>query len=202
MTYAWNMLLVINTINQMYQEYTDQLDAFQASGKGDPFKCLIDLHGLISGFKATSTWEGEKYSEILKQACGGHGYSQYAGLARLHTDFGFGFQMTEGDNTVMAQQTSKYLLKQVQTGKISLTEFAYSTDSKLSVDEELLLFYEMRFKNELASAAQELQEAPGSFEEKWNSLALVSLVNCTVYFCEWWSLTNFYCILKGKHLFA
>ena len=34
--------------------------------------------------------------------------------------------------------------------------------------------------------------------DKWNQMALVSLVNCTVYFCEFWALRNFYNILNGK----
>lgn len=67
-----------------------------------PFDILKDLHGLISGFKALTTWDHEKYGEIMKQACGGHGYMQISGLFKIHTDYGFGWQMTEGDNTVMS----------------------------------------------------------------------------------------------------
>lgn len=163
----------------------------------------MDLHGIISGFKALTTWDGEKYSEIIKQACGGHGYMQYSGLTKIHTDFGFGYQMTEGDNTVMAQQTSKYLLKQVQTGKIILTEFEFDLNQKLDTDQQLLLIYEMRYKNELMAAGTLMQAEGGSFQFKWNEMALVSLVNCTVYFCEWWALKNFYDLIKGtKSLFA
>ena len=98
----------------MYHEYTLGLEKVsQGKTDEDPFKVLPDLHGLISGFKALCTWDGEKYSEILKQACGGHGYMQLSGLSKIHNDFGWGFQMTEGDNTVMAQQTSRYLMKKV-----------------------------------------------------------------------------------------
>ena len=111
------------------------------------------MHGIVSGFKALSTWDGEKYSEILKQACGGHGFLHISGLSRIHTDFGFGFQMTEGDNTVMAQQTAKYLLKKLQTGEIDLETFEYDVKNELSMDNQLILLFEIRFKNQLKTAA-------------------------------------------------
>lgn len=49
----------------------------------------------------------------MRQACGGAGFSAWSGLPALvfdyapHTTF-------EGDNTVMAQQSSKYLFKNVK----------------------------------------------------------------------------------------
>ena len=51
----------------MYDNYMNLLDKFENGDKeSKPFDILVDLHGLISGFKACSTWEGEKFSEILK----------------------------------------------------------------------------------------------------------------------------------------
>ena len=47
--------------------------------------------------------------EQCRQACGGHGYSSYAGLPGLYQDFVV--QNTwEGDNTVLTLQTGRYLL--------------------------------------------------------------------------------------------
>jgi len=87
------ILLTLNQTDALYAKYTAELEKFEKGGKeaGDPWPILVDLHGLISGFKALSTWDGEKYSEILKQACGGHGYMQISGLSKVHNDFGFGF---------------------------------------------------------------------------------------------------------------
>ena len=91
-TYSWMTLLAYNQIQAIYSKYTVELDKYMVDNKsGDPFPILADLHGIISGFKALSTWDGEKYSEILKQACGGHGFMHISGLSRIHTDFGFGF---------------------------------------------------------------------------------------------------------------
>ena len=42
--------------------------------------------------------------------------------------------MTEGDNTVMAQQTSKYLLKQVQSEKLDLNKFEFDISQNLDLD--------------------------------------------------------------------
>jgi len=85
-------LLAYNQIQAIYSKYNDELAKYSVDNKsGDPFPILADLHGLIAGFKALSTWDAEKYSEILKQACGGHGFMHISGLSRIHTDFGFGF---------------------------------------------------------------------------------------------------------------
>ena len=48
----------------MYDQYMKELEKLGKGGQ--PFSILKDLHGLISGFKALSTWDGEKFSEILK----------------------------------------------------------------------------------------------------------------------------------------
>ena len=129
---------------------------------------------------------------------------QLSGLSKIHTDFGFGWQMTEGDNTVMAQQTSRYLLKKVQDGEIVLDEFEYDISNKLTQDEELLLFFEMRYKNQMVHAGLQLQQDDGkNLADKWNQMALSSLVSCTVYYCEYWMLKNFHDLIVGKKtLFA
>lgn len=147
-SYSWMMLLAANQFTAVYNDYTSKLDALERGDKtAKPFEVLKDLHGVVSGFKALTTWDGEKYSEIMKQACGGHGYMHLSGLFKVHSDFGFGWQMTEGDNTVMAQQTAKYLLGQLQSGELQLDKFEFDTNSKLTLDQELVLLYEMRFKN-------------------------------------------------------
>lgn len=67
------------------------------------FKILSDLHIHSCGLKAISTTAVEKYGELLKQACGGHGFLQISGLTRMHLNFGFGVVTAEGDNTVLLQ---------------------------------------------------------------------------------------------------
>ena len=61
--------------------------------------------------------------------------------------------MTEGDNTVMSQQTSKYLLKKVQNGDIDLDTFEFNLEKDLPLEHQLILIFEIRFKNQLKTAA-------------------------------------------------
>lgn len=198
-SYAWMMLLAANQFTALYNDYTSKLDAMSNGDKSaKPFEVLKHLHGLVSGFKALTTWDAEKYSEIIKQSCGGHGFMYISGLHKIHVDFGFGWQMTEGDNTVMAQQTAKYLLGQIQSGELQLEQYEFSTKDKLSLDQELVLLYEMRFKNEIARAATKLQEGITDFTTTWNENVLTLMVNSTVYFCEYWAVKNFYEVATGK----
>ena len=70
---------------------------------------LKAAHGTLAGTKATATWRTAGLIERCRQACGGHGYSSYAGLANLFSDFVV--QCTwEGDNTVLMLQTGRYLV--------------------------------------------------------------------------------------------
>lgn len=103
--------------------------------------------------------------------------------------------MTEGDNTVMSQQTAKYLLKQVQEGQINLDDFQHSTES---LDEQILLLFEIRFKTQLKTAAMSLQTATGSsFMENWNESSLQSLIQASVFYLQYWALHNFDSIIRG-----
>lgn len=48
-----------------------------------------------------------------------------------------------------------------------------------------------------------LQEGDEDFQTKWNEIALVQLVACTVYFVEYWGLKNFHDLIIGnKALFS
>lgn len=65
--------------------------------------------------KAWCTYLCYEGVEIIRQSCGGAGFSLHSGLAHLVQDYAP--QVTvEGDNMVMAQINAKYLLKEL--GKI------------------------------------------------------------------------------------
>jgi len=64
--------------------------------------------------------------------------------------------MTEGDNTVMAQQTAKYLLKKLQKGEIDVDSFEFDVKNNLTLEQQLILLFEIRFKNQLKTAADQL----------------------------------------------
>jgi acyl-CoA oxidase len=74
---------------------------------------LADLHNTSAGLKAFTTWLTTDGIEQCRQACGGHGYSAYSGLGPLFNDFVVNCTW-EGDNTVLTQQVSNYLIKSIQ----------------------------------------------------------------------------------------
>ena len=63
--------------------------------------------------KAFCSWKALEIVETCRQACGGQGYSSYAGLASMYQDFAV--QCTwEGDNTVMTLQLGRYLVSSIE----------------------------------------------------------------------------------------
>ena len=74
---------------------------------------LAEFHAILSVLKALSSSYGLIGSQICRESCGGHGYSAFSSIGRIRDEQEV--QVTwEGDNMVLIQQTSKYLLKQVQ----------------------------------------------------------------------------------------
>jgi acyl-CoA oxidase len=74
---------------------------------------LAEFHAILSALKAVCSWYGIYGSQICRESCGGHGYSAFSSLGRFRNNQEV--QVTwEGDNMVLFQQTSKYILKQIQ----------------------------------------------------------------------------------------
>lgn len=70
---------------------------------------LKEVHGTSAGLKAFCTWNCLSIIDQCRQSCGGHGYSAYAGLASMYSDFAV--QCTwEGDNTILTLQAGRYLI--------------------------------------------------------------------------------------------
>lgn len=73
-------------------------------------KEMKELHGLISVIKPlTTTWTLETMSEV-RQVMGGLGYSWYAEIPKMIADAHI-MTTWEGDNTVLLQQVSKFIMK-------------------------------------------------------------------------------------------
>lgn len=71
---------------------------------------LAELHATSCALKAyTSTTAGEGL-EACRRACGGHGYSSFAGIGTWYVDY-LPTLTWEGDNYMLTQQVSRYLLK-------------------------------------------------------------------------------------------
>lgn len=88
----------------------DQYKALVIQINEDKFDMLDEMHHMTSGFKSMFTNQAYQGLLTIRQALGGAGYSAWSGIPYF-IDL-FSPQTTfEGDNTVMAIQSTKYLKK-------------------------------------------------------------------------------------------
>lgn len=97
---------------------------------------MDESHHFLSGFKSLFTDWAYHAIEESRISCGGAGYTKWAAFAEHH-NFYSPMQTFEGDNTVMLQQSSRYLFKLIkkhQKGKKVESPFEYiaEIDSVLS----------------------------------------------------------------------
>ena len=79
---------------------------------------MDELHHLLSGFKSLFTQDGYDGLLQIRQALGGAGYSCWSGIPAL-IDYSSPGTTYEGDNTVMALQSTNFLkklVKQIKNG--------------------------------------------------------------------------------------
>lgn len=80
-----------------------------AKGEVD-LELLNELHVISSGLKSTCSTIAADGMEDCRKCCGGHGYSQFSGIPDLYASF-VHICTAEGDNHILTQQTTRYLLK-------------------------------------------------------------------------------------------
>jgi acyl-CoA oxidase len=89
----------------------------------DPSHPMIEqLHAISSVLKARTSWYASDVIRECRQMLGGNGFHSYSKLGVLFNDNDVNLTW-EGDNHVLIQQTSKYVLEQAQStlmkGKVS-----------------------------------------------------------------------------------
>ncbi|KAI8682254.1 Acyl-coenzyme A oxidase [Fusarium keratoplasticum] len=80
--------------------------------KGD-LSALAELHSLSSGLKSLSTELAAGGIETCRRAMGGHGFGGGSGLVGLNYDY-VSKPIVEGDNWMITQQMSRYLIKKAK----------------------------------------------------------------------------------------
>ncbi len=86
---------------------------------------IAEFHALASALKALSTWNAIKGIQKCREICGGIGYSAYNRLGALLADTDV-TQTFEGENSVLIQQTAKFLIDVVRD-KLKGKERNYET---------------------------------------------------------------------------
>ncbi|GJJ70708.1 acyl-CoA oxidase [Entomortierella parvispora] len=77
---------------------------------------LAEVHAMSSALKSYCTTIGAAGTEECRKLMGGHGFSYFTGIAHLFASI-VPSNTYEGDNYVLTQQMSRYLLKEVKTAK-------------------------------------------------------------------------------------
>ncbi|CAF0812925.1 unnamed protein product [Adineta steineri] len=164
------------------------------------FELLPELHAVSSGLKAYMSSIGERFSQTCRVACGGHGYLVASGIKGLNNQLDAGCTY-EGDNSVLYQQTARYLLKVMQQlDEISEMEtessikFLYSTTTPpatiINLDDYCRLF-ECRSQMLLKSMSNRLSESEASTYNKFSKNS-IELVHISKAFIETVVLRAFY----------
>lgn len=108
---AFAMHFTGSEMTEMYNDMMGQLDSATPDDldMDQVIEALKETHATSAGLKAFCTWNCLHTIEQCRQACGGHGYSAYTGLAGMYNDFAV--QCTwEGDNTILTLQSGRYLI--------------------------------------------------------------------------------------------
>uniref|UniRef100_A0A336MWM8 Acyl-coenzyme A oxidase n=1 Tax=Culicoides sonorensis TaxID=179676 RepID=A0A336MWM8_CULSO len=74
-------------------------------------QAVAEIHALVTASKAISTWTTRDAIQECREACGGHGYLKAANLGDLRNNHDPSVTY-EGDNNVLGQQASNWLLRQ------------------------------------------------------------------------------------------
>ncbi|XP_017771028.1 PREDICTED: peroxisomal acyl-coenzyme A oxidase 3-like [Nicrophorus vespilloides] len=102
------------------EQYTNYVNTMNGEQRKDAVDYGFEMHGISSACKPVISWFLMEALNEFRQACAGHGYLKAAGIGELRNDADANCTY-EGENHVLNQQTSNWLLKfwpQILEGKI------------------------------------------------------------------------------------
>lgn len=101
------------TVKNLSRVYFKTIEQSQAESNGFEVLTQIvsELHAVISSSKAMFTWITNAAIQESRECCGGHGYLKASNIGDLRNNHDATVTY-EGDNNVLGQQASNWLLKQ------------------------------------------------------------------------------------------
>ena len=170
----------------LWNTYKEQREVFAEDPECEELK---EFHAVLCAIKAIASWYGVKTTQDCREACGGLGYSAYSSLDRLRS--AQDIQVTwEGDNSVLIQQTSRFILKQVQrtfkgqritassleflkmdVDEVKKFRAEFESEEELKKEDLLLQLLEHRVNMYLHSTVTKLQSNAGNssdMQQAWN----------------------------------
>ncbi|XP_067154374.1 peroxisomal acyl-coenzyme A oxidase 3 isoform X4 [Apteryx mantelli] len=119
-----------------------------------------EIHALSAASKPLSSWTAQQAAQECREACGGHGYLAMNRLGEIRNDNDPNCTY-EGDNNVLLQQTSNYLMSWMSCIRVPLAAYKW------------LVCYLLRESD--LKLNKEKQSGRSDFEAK---------NNCQVYYCR------------------
>lgn len=103
----------------MTETYLETVQKSQAESNGFELLTQIvsEVHALVSSSKPLVTWTARDAIQESREACGGHGYLRSANLGELRNNHDPSCTY-EGDNNVLGQQASNWLIRQWKNAKV------------------------------------------------------------------------------------
>ncbi|KAJ9602127.1 hypothetical protein H2200_013487 [Cladophialophora chaetospira] len=162
---------------------------------------LADLHSTSCALKSYGSTVAAEGLEVCRRACGGHGYSSFSGIGSWYADY-LPTVTWEGDNYMLTQQVSRYLLKSaraVLAGKAGnndttriLTDFIRRRDigcafDVIGNDDDLVSAFAWRVSFLTFEALRHRDED----KQSWNSL-LVDFYRLSTAHAQYMIVKNFH----------
>ena len=167
---------------------------------------LADLHATSCGLKSLSSYTAAEGLEVCRRACGGHGYSSFAGIGQWYADY-LPTATWEGDNYMLTQQVARYLLKSARSvlkgneatnDTTAILSYFLSRQDRgaafdvLGRDEDIVAAFAWRSAFLTFEALKHRDEQ----KQSWNSL-LVSFYNLSRAHSQYLVVKNFYETLQS-----
>ncbi|KIX95112.1 uncharacterized protein Z520_09028 [Fonsecaea multimorphosa CBS 102226] len=204
---------------RLYQENQKRMSAGDAGKLSDSTRgpgpeelnpgtdLLADLHSTSCALKAYGSTTAAEGLEVCRRACGGHGYSSFSGIGSWYADY-LPTVTWEGDNYMLTQQVSRYLLKSARSvleGKAAkndttriLIDFIRRRDigcafDVIGNDEDLVAAFAWRVSFLTFEALRHRDED----KQSWNSL-LVDFWRLSTAHAQYMIVKNFHDALRDQ----